>query len=365
MIRVLQMELTGQVGGIETFLYNVYSHIDRDRYHFDFVTEAEHPAYVKEFAELGAQIYRISSFRHPVQYRRDLQSVMRKGYDVIHINKNSAANIIPFILAKKYTDAMVVAHSHNTAPSTGKVSALLHYVNMNRLYDFSDIHLACSDEAGRWLYGDRDFRLIPNGIDVEKFRFDAAVREKYRKDLNLGDAFTLINVGRFSPQKNHDRLIDIFAEVLRRKPDTRLLLVGTGVLEESIKKKARRLSLTDNVIFMGEWSDVNNLLMASDCFVMPSLYEGLPISLVEAQAAGLSVFASDGISDEAAITSGFRQFSLKESNEHIAEQIALTPVRNEIQRKEDNDKVKQSDYNIKTTVMKLSRIYDISSNGDI
>lgn len=364
-IRILQSEIGDGVGGIESFLYSVYTHIDRDRYHFDFITRAEHPAFEREFTDLGAHIYRISSYRNPMQYRHDLEEVMSKGYDVIHINKNSAANIVPFVTAKKCTGAAVVAHSHNTNPSVGKISELMHYLHRDRLYELSDVHLACSGAAGKWMYGSRDFEFIPNGIDVVKFRFDERIRTEYRQKLGLGDAFTLINVGRFFPQKNQLRLVDIFSEVVKKRPDSKLILVGSGDLEEEIRRKVSSYSLQDKVIFTGHRKDVNALLMAADCFVMTSVYEGLGIAAIEAEAAGLSVFVSEHIPQEVFVSDDVHRFSLEDTDTVIANLLVSTDGKSCPDREKDNDRIAASDYNIDVTVEKLEEIYDLSSNGNL
>ncbi|MBQ1844091.1 MAG: glycosyltransferase [Lachnospiraceae bacterium] len=364
-IRILQSEIGDGVGGIESFLYSVYTHIDRDRYHFDYITRAEHPAFEREFADLGAHIYRISSYRNPMQYRHDLEKVMSHGYDVIHINKNSAANIVPFVIAKKCTGAAVVAHSHNTNPSVGKISELMHYLHRDRLYELSDVHLACSDAAGKWMYGSRDFEFIPNGIDVGKFRFDERIRTEYRQKLGLGDAFTLINVGRFFPQKNQLRLVDIFSEVVKKRPDSKLILVGSGDLEDEIRKRVSKYSLQDKVIFTGHRKDVNALLMAADCFVMTSVYEGLGIAAIEAEAAGLSVFVSEHIPQEVFVSDDVHRFSLEDTDTVIADLLVSTDGKSCPDREKDNDRIAASDYNIDVTVEKLEEIYDLSSNGNL
>lgn len=364
-IRILQSEIGDGVGGIESFLYSVYTHIDRDRYHFDFITRAENPAFEREFTDLGAHIYRISSYRNPMQYRHDLEEVMSKGYDVIHINKNSAANIVPFVIAKKCTGAAVVAHSHNTNPSVGKIAELMHYLHRDRLYELSDVHLACSDAAGKWMYGSRDFEFIPNGIDVVKFRFDERIRTEYRQKLGLGDAFTLINVGRFFPQKNQLRLVDIFSEVVKKRPDSKLILVGSGNLEEEIRRKVSSYSLQDKVVFAGHRKDVNALLMAADCFVMTSAYEGLGIAAIEAEATGLPVFVSEHIPQEVFVSDDVHRFSLEDTDTVIADFLVSTDGNSCPDREKDNDTIAASDYNIDVTVEKLEEIYDLSSNGNL
>ena len=359
MIRILQYEIENTRGGIESFLFNVYSHIDRERYHFDFVTSADHPGYGKELQNLGAHIYRISSIRNTRKYMRDLKDIMLREYDIIHVNKNSAANILPLVIAKKNPKACIVVHSHNTKPSIGKmVMCAINYINRKKLYELSDVHLACSTEAGNWLYGDRKFELIPNGIDVQRFRFDGTIRREYRKKLGLGDDFTLVTVGRFNEQKNYERLISIFAEVVKERGKAKLLMAGDGKMKEMIYEKARRLSLDDSVKFLGNRSDVDKLLMAADCFVMTSLYEGLPVSVIEAQASGLPVFVSEAVSDEAKIVPDFYHFSLEKSDEEIVDMILSCKKKTPDERLKSNEMVDESDFNIDATVRKLSEIYD-------
>ena len=234
----------------------------------------------------------------------------------------------------------------------------INYINRKKLYELSDVHLACSTEAGKWLYGDRKFELIPNGIDVQRFRFDGTIRREYRKKLGLGDDFTLVTVGRFNEQKNYERLISIFAEVVKGRGKAKLLMAGDGKMKEMIYEKARRLSLDDSVKFLGNRSDVDKLLMAADCFVMTSLYEGLPVSVIEAQASGLPVFVSEAVSDEAKIVPDFYHFSLEKSDEEIVDMILSCKKKTPDERLKSNEMVDESDFNIDATVRKLSEIYD-------
>lgn len=184
-IKVLHLELSENTGGIEVFLYNLYSHIDRDQFQFDFITQSDAPAKENEFKDLGGHIIKISSYKHPVRYYRELKTVMERGYDIIHIHKNSAANILPVVIANIVGNATVISHSHNTSPTSGgRISLLLHKVNRGYLYKAIKYHLACSQEAGKWMYGsNKEFHVIPNGIDTKRFAFNQQTRNLYRREV--------------------------------------------------------------------------------------------------------------------------------------------------------------------------------------
>lgn len=328
-IKVLHLELSENMGGIESFLYNLYREIDRDKIQFDFVTRSDKPAMESELRELGAKIYHVSPYRKVVSYMRELDAILRKGYDVIHIHKNSAAIILPFLVARRHKGLKVFVHSHNTSPSQGRITRVLHFLNKPILWKLSDEHFACSKLAGEWLYGqDKDFRIIQNGIVTKKYLFDSHKRERERKELNLpDDSFVVGNIGRFAQQKNHIRLIDIFEQIYNKNNNSYLLLVGDGELKTKIENYCNesKKQMSAHVRFLGQRQDVAELLMAMDCFIMPSLYEGLPIAAIEAQASGLPVYLADTISKETEITDAVQWFSLDELDIDIANRVEMVP----------------------------------------
>lgn len=357
-VKVLHLELDVHMGGIESFLYNLYSQIDRERVQFDFVTRSNRPAMESELRELGAKIYRVSSYKNPLAYMRDLNAVIENGYDVIHIHKNSAAVILPFIVAHKHKNSRVFVHSHNTAPSKGKVTTILHQINKKSLYELSDIHLACSDVAGKWMYGDRKFEVVRNGIDTDKFRFDKNRRDVKRRELNVSDkTFVIGNVGRFTEQKNQVRLLDIYSEVKKKNSDSKLLLIGEGDLKEGCVVKAKELGIEKNVMFLGNRNDVADLMQAMDAFVMPSLFEGLPIVGVEAQAAGTHAFLADTISKETEISSNVTWFGLEQTDEEIARMILSSGVSTDLERLKANKDVRKAGYDMFSTCKRIEEIY--------
>ncbi|WP_455719404.1 glycosyltransferase [Agathobacter sp.] len=357
-IRVLHLELDGHLGGIESFLCNLYSEIDRHRIQFDFITRSDNPAKSFELRNLGANIIKISSYNHPLRYLKDLDKVIANGkYDVIHIHKNSAAVILPFIITKKHNNISVFVHSHNTQPSINGITSLLHRINRTFLYNNADEHFACSKVAGEWLYGkNREFSVLRNGIITSKYRFSEEKRKDKRQELNIPkDAFVVGNVGRFAEQKNQKRLVEIFEEIVKIKSNCFLILIGEGILKEKIQMYVNEKNIK-NVKFLGVRNDIPDLMMAMDAFVMTSLYEGLPIVGVEAQAAGLDLYLSDTISKETELLDSVKWFGLNESNREIAEIIKFETITGD-ERKYRNEKVKNMGYDIKQTAEELLNKY--------
>lgn len=355
-IRVLHFELDSNPGGIETFLLNLYSNINREIFQFDFITQSNIPAKGHELQELGGNIIKVASYKNPIKYYSDVKNVLSKGYDLVHIHKNSAANIIPFIITGKYFNSRIIAHSHNTRPSIDGIPQYLHRLNQPRLYRLSNEHLACSDIAGKWLYGKRQFKIVQNGINVLQYKFDKKIRIEYRHNFNIEqNSFVILHVGRFTEQKNHKRLIDIFKHVKSICPNAKLMLIGSGPQKDQIKEKVRTDNLDRDVILLENRNDINKLMMAADCLVMPSLYEGLPFVAIEAQAAGLPIFLSENISKESEITNIVNWFSLNDSNDDIARRITQFPY--QYDRELYNTNVINSKYNISNTVNMISDIY--------
>lgn len=358
-IKILHLELNEHIGGIESFLYNLYCSIDREKIQFDFVSRSDNPAFKTNLINLGANLYKIHSYKKPLNYILDIDMIIKKGdYDVIHIHKNSAANILPFLVTNKYKNIKVFVHSHNTKPSVGGITFLLHNINKAFLYNSADKHFACSQIAGEWLYGEKkEFEVLRNGIITSNYKYDENKRKKKRRELNISDkAFVIGNVGRFVEQKNQKRLVDIFGQLKKTKhQELYLLLVGDGALKEKIQSYVNENNIK-NIKFLGVRNDIPDLMMAMDAFIMPSLYEGLPVVGIEAQAAGLNLYLSNTISRETELVNSVNWFDLNESNEEIAEKIVIETV-NEEKRKKRNDEVKKMGYDIEQTANEIKKIY--------
>ena len=215
-----------------------------------------------------------------------------------------------------------IIHSHSTSNGKG-LSSVVKRIMQYPLRNQADYFFACSTEAGLWLFGHKvvnseKFHILQNAIDVDKYCFNQLIRDRYRKELKLDEKKTFIHVGRFHPAKNHSFLLKLFAEIHKKDPKTILLLAGDGELRSAIEKQITNLDIQDSVFLLGNRNDVPNLLQASDCFLFPSIWEGLGIVVIEAQAAGLVTICSDSIPQEVKITNLVKFVSLQKSAEEWA-----------------------------------------------
>lgn len=327
-IRILHVFGEMNRGGAETMIMNLYRNINRSKIQFDFMVHTNAKCvFDDEINKLGGKIYRVPRYRgknHIVYVRKWKQFLeTHLEYKIIHGHIRSTA-IIYLKLAKKY-GLTTIAHSHNTSSGSG-VSALVKNIFQYPIRYNADYLFACSIPAGKWLFGEKvlqnqKFKILNNAIESKKFSFNKEIRDEKRNQLNLNKKFVVGHIGRFHSQKNHDFLIEIFKEIHNSYENAVLLLVGDGRLRPSIEKKVEDLELSDFVIFMGIRADISEILQATDLFLFPSLYEGLPVTLVEAQASGLKCIISDKIAKEIEITDQVEFVSLNKSAEHWAKEV--------------------------------------------
>lgn len=304
MINILHSELQSNVGGIESFLLNLTESMDMTNIHFDILMRGNNQYLEEKFKALGVTIYKVpNNFFKYYSFVKNL--LKNNNYDYVHVHKNSAANILLPIMVKRYSDAKLIVHSHNTNPSNGsKLGIILHQINKRKLIKLSDYRLACSDMAAEWMYGNdyktKNVVIIKNGIIAKNYIYNSQIRKKMRKQLNLNDKFVIGHVGAFREQKNHKFLIDLFSKLNIKNKE--LVLVGKGPLEHKVKDQVKKLNIQNRVIFLGSRGDVPELLQSFDLFLMPSLWEGLSIAAVEAQASGLYTLVSENFSKDSKIT---------------------------------------------------------------
>lgn len=302
-IRILHAVVNMNRGGAETLLMNLYRNIDRTKIQFDFLT-CKPGVYDAEIIELGGNIHRIpyiSDIGHTGYIRAlDQFFASHPEYRIVHSHMDKMSG---FVLrsAKKAGAPIRIAHSHNTSSEGGIAARVYKWVAGRSIKSCATHFVACSGKAARWLFADKGSQatILKNGIESEKFAFSLEVRSDVRQELKLQqDQFVIGHVGRFAHQKNHSYLIDIFAQFHSNYPNSVLVLVGEGPLRSDVDQKVKALKLNDKVRFLGIRSDIERLLQAFDVFVFPSLHEGLPVSLIEAQGAGLPCLISDVISQE-------------------------------------------------------------------
>ena len=299
-------------GGVESVIMNYYRHLDHTKVQFDFICDEDSTRIpYDEIKKLGGRVFLVPKYQKLPQYLKALEGLFRKNqYRIVHSNVNTLS-VFPLYAAKKAGVPVRISHSHSTSNAREWKRNIIKNILRPFSKKYATDYFACSELAGRYLFGNKAFdqnkvKIIHNAIDLDKFKFDSDARKKLRKELDVDEKTTVIgHVGRFVQQKNHDFLINVFNEYHTKNPDSKLLLIGTGPLEEKIKTKVEKLNLTDSVLFLGQRNDTNKLYSVMDVFCLPSLYEGLGMVLIEAQVNGLPCVASDKVPNEAKVTENF------------------------------------------------------------
>lgn len=362
-IRVLCVFSTLDRGGAETMCMNLYRHIDRSRVQFDFVKHTpDRGAYEDEIEGLGGRVYEAPRYRMYNQpsyqrwWRRHLKA--HPEHQIVH-GHFFTISAVYFAVCKKL-GRTTVAHSHSCCVSIPKEfrepfpKAPLLYRLIRQINRYSDVRLACSRRAGVDVFGDEQFTVVPNAIEAERFRYNSAVAGEVRRGLSLDDCFVFGTVGRFVPAKNPYGTLEIIEKVLELRPASRFLWVGDGPMKEEVQAKARKLGIEQAIVFTGVRDDVERLLHAMDAFVLPSFYEGLPVTAVEAQAAGVPTFCSDTIAREAGITDFCHFLPLGENDLWASELLNLKAAAG---HKDMARAVKEAGYDICDTARWIEEFY--------
>jgi glycosyltransferase involved in cell wall biosynthesis len=348
-------------GGAETLIMNLYRNIDRSKIQFDFLTCKE-GVFDSEIIAMGGKVHRIpyiTDVGH-FNYVKELNKFFARNheYKIVHSHLDKMTGLV-LRSAKKAGIPIRISHSHNTSSEGGLTAKLYKWYVGNFIFSNATNFFACSNYAAKWLFKEMSHatEILKNGIESEKFAFSPQIREAVREEFNLDkNMFVLGHVGRFAQQKNHAFLIDIFARFNKIKKDSVLILVGDGPLRSNIEKQVMDLKLKDKVKFVGIRSDIHLLLQAFDVFVFPSLHEGLPVSLVEAQGSGLPCLISDNISQEVDLGSHLVEFiPLTNKNQWVQNIKAIASKK--LNRKNITDSVSRRGYDIKETANYIEDFY--------
>lgn len=320
MKKILVIICTGFVpwGGLTTVAMNYYRAMNKDGLKIDFASNNSAPnVLLNELHTNGSEYYQLPERKKIIRYLLVLHRIL-KNYDVVHIHGNSATMFLELLpsVARKIPKRIV--HCHNSRPTAKKLSKILRPAFLKMYTDA----IAVSSVAGDWLFGQNNYLVLNNAIQVEEFSFNQDVRKEMRERIGIDDNVKVYgHVGKINSQKNHSFLIDIFFEIKRRNPTAVLLLVGDGDLREEVEAKVNELKIDSSVIFLGMSDEVKKWLNAMDCFIFPSHFEGFPLSLTEAQANGLICFAASTISDSARILKSTKFFDLNMEAEKWAFKI--------------------------------------------
>lgn len=357
-IRVLQVVTIMDRGGEETMIMNYYRQMDRTKVQFDFLVHREQRGvYDDEIESLGGRIYRTSPIRPWVygRYRKWLRNFFKQHNEFAAVHAHILENC-GFVLeaARDKGIPIRVAHSHLANVGVDLKFLFRKYGKYVLKHCGATKLLACGKDAGKYLFDGLPFKVLPNAVDTAKFRFNAALREKKREELGVTDKLVLGNVARFHPVKNQTYLVDIFNEINSRIPDSVLLLVGVGEEQDNVRAQVERLHLSEFVYFLNLRTDIHELLQAMDVLVFPSKLEGLPLSLVEAQATGLPCILSDRVARETAITDLVQFVPLESPPAYWADQVIEA---SKAIRVDSFDQIRAANYDIQENALWLQNFY--------
>lgn len=348
-------------GGAETFLMKIYRQIDKDKYQMDFcINVKEKCFYEDEICAMGGRIFRIPPKSESVkEFKKQLAEIVRdNGYEYVFRITSSAMGFMDLKVAKKAGAKVCVARSSNSSDGGGIKAFIAHRLGRALYGKYLDVKIAPSNLAAKYTFGNKAVKynkvsILHNAVDLNIFNFDKEERQRIRKEFEIGDKEILVgHVGRFMRQKNHKFLIRVFKKICNRNPNAKLMLVGVGELEKDIKEQVKQLGLDEKVIFTGVRSDVPKLLSAMDVFVFPSFYEGMPNTVIEAQATGLPCVVADTITREANIT-GLVKYLPLDNIDNWAKETLESIKQGRTDTKSDFIK---NGYDIESVVQKFTRL---------
>lgn len=367
-IRVLQIIGRMDRGGIETMLMNLYRHMDRDRVQFDFLAHyGREAAYNEEIRSLGGRIYEMPALKdedHVYYWRlfpyiKALNVFFKEHpeYQVIHGHMTNTA-VIYMPIAKRHGVTCLISHSHNTRGKAGLPGLVTNFLQKPICKCATDF-FACSEAAAHWFYPEKliqagKVQVLANAVDAQRYRFDPEKREQIRRELRLDGKLVIVCVARFRPEKNQIFLLDVLRDMRKLRENVVFVFAGEGPCEEDVKNKAKASGLGEYTRFLGMRTDIPDVLSASDAFVLPSLWEGLPVTVIEAQANGLHCVVTEGLTEEMNALDLVEYVPLQQGPEAWAQALLRAA---DHPRRDTYEKIKASGYDINTTAPWLQNFY--------
>lgn len=359
-MKVLQIVGSMHPGGLENFVMNLYQKIDKEKIQFDFVVHARRENdYVDLIESMGGNVYLLPRlFRSPIKNLTGIYKLVKENHYDIVVRHTANALITPQLFAARLAGAKTICHSHNETDA----AKVVHYLGRSMMRLAADRRLACSEKAGRWMFGHRKYQVIHNAIDVEKFRYSSEKAESIRKEFGLDDCRVYGHIANFREQKNHRYLIKIYAEIAKRDPNARFFCVGDGELRGQIETDIKQLGLEKKIILTGERKDSEDFMSCFDVLIFPSFFEGLPLTLIEAQAAGLPCLISDTITPDVIVTDGLVQM---ESIEAEPKEWAVRVMNMRSQDREcQKKKIAENGYDIEALVQWYETYFEEMVKGE-
>lgn len=363
-VKVLQFPIANSKGGITHYALDNWKWMDKSKFQCDFVTMSKKLDFADEILATGSRIFYISCYaeQNKEQFVKEFDKILSEGYDVVHLHTKQWKSFLVEELCKKHGIPKIIVHSHSTGidtldPIKREWEVQQHeQVKKKFSVDMATDFWACSKAAADFLFGEQIpgdiIRIMPNAIDLSKFAYNQEIRSRYRREYGLENCFVIGHVGRFVYQKNHEFLIKVFYEVSKEICNARLVLLGEGELITKIQRQVEEYNLKNKVLFLGKRDDVNYWYQAMDAFCLPSRFEGLPISMIEAQAAGLPCADSMEITEEVVITDHVVRLPL--DVEMWREQLLNY---REIVRKDDQMSLRNAGYDIQEQIKVIEKFY--------
>lgn len=359
------------IGGAETMVMNFWRFIDKEKFKFDFLVFGDNVGeFEKEAKCLGANIIHIEEpSKGYMQFLRNLRNVFidHGPYDIVHSHTLLNSGFVLKVAKESCINRRIV-HSHSTRNRVQEnlLTRVYEILMKSLISKYATDYIACGDKAGEYLYGKRKFHdigiVLNNSIETDRFQFNPETRDKTRVNLGVNDKLVIGNIGRFHPVKNLNFLIDVFSSVNLLVNNSVLLLVGDGMEKSNIIEKVKKYGLSDKVIFLGMRTDIPEIMQAIDVFVMTSFFEGLPVVLVEAQAASLPCVVSERITKELNLTSFVSYVDLNKSPDYWAKEILTVAKTNRCSS--TKKRIEESGFDIHTEIKKLEKLYSCEvTNG--
>lgn len=342
--------------GITNVVTNYYMYQEHKDLRMDILTINSVDEELKKSMEEHGDSNFVIPYRNqnPIKYFLKLISIIKKGnYQIVHAHGGSCTLAVEMLAARVAGVKIRIAHSHNTASDYSTINNFLRPIFLKNY----TVGFACGKEAGEWLYAGKKFEVINNGIDVEKFSYNERSREEFRNKYDLQDKYVIGHIGRFNMQKNHEKLITIYEEISKRRNDAVLVLIGDGELRDQIQNMVKEKQL--NVRFVGLSDEIPQWLQAMDVLLFPSLFEGLPVAIIEAQASGLPCVLSDTISPMTAITDLVKFVELKAEDSVWAKEVLNLKIRNREQERElVAEKIREHHFDIRENCKEVLKRYE-------
>ncbi len=346
----------GKAGGVDKYILSLVNVIDMEKYQVTLLTKELDVSVHRDLTAKGIETIQHSSAKNPIKQYKDLKNIMqRQKYDVVYLNMSTAIIGMGLVAAKNVGIEKRIVHSHSSGYDSENsvkrvIMTILHNIMKRVCFPAATTFIACSEKAGEWMYTSKilkskDYHVIHNTVSLDEFRFDRDIRERIRKKLNVENKKVLVHVAGFSYVKNHEFMIRVLKKIVKKDPNTILFLIGRGINEQKIKNQVNELGLEQHVVFTGQVDNVTEYLQAGDIFVLPSYFEGYPISALEAQISGITCILSDTITKESKITAKCNFLPLKTEcwSEFILQQAIDSNRKTESYAKElDNENLNES-----------------------